>query len=132
MTKKGSSMELCCEKTDSQNLGQHLLCNFLMYVCESCQVSLLLIPKERKILGSSVHVNRKWYLAGSILENNWNYCFVYHKAPRLRVKGILQKKKFSGLSVRYLTGTVLLFFVNEEKKGGAHLMKLAFLEEKNK
>ena len=52
-------MELCCEKTDSQNLGQNLLRNFLMYVCESCQVSLLLTPKERKILGSSVHVNRK-------------------------------------------------------------------------
>lgn len=59
MMEKGSSMELCCEKTDSQNLGQNLLRNFLMYVCESCQVSLLLTPKERKILGSSVHVNRK-------------------------------------------------------------------------
>ena len=52
-------MELCCEKTESQNLGQDLLCNFFMYVCEYCQVSLLLIPKERKILGSSVHVNGK-------------------------------------------------------------------------
>lgn len=44
-------MELCCEKTDSQNLGHACYFVILMYVCESCQVKPIAYSKEKKNLG---------------------------------------------------------------------------------